>query len=144
MTSGAKGSAAIGRHDRHPRGLEVLRYPDHASPSCWGLERMMADGRSDAAHSGLHKDNTGLDLRQLLIRLRGNAREIVTAGRAEASRRSRAPLPRHGRRGVAARRARLLLNRLKDASGGAVEAFDNNPEIVSSPGRCPYQGARKP
>ncbi|KAA9005245.1 FAD-binding oxidoreductase [Histidinibacterium aquaticum] len=127
MTFGAKGSARIGGMiATNAGGSNVLRYGSMRR-LVLGLEAVMADGRVLTLMSGLHKDNTGLDLRQLLIGSEG------TLGIVTRATLSLAPKPAAyatATVGVPSMEAGLtLLRRLQDASGGQVEAFEFMPDI---------------
>ncbi len=142
MTFGAKGSARIrGLIATNAGGSNVLRYGSMRQ-LVLGLEAVMADGRVLSLMSGLRKDNTGLDLRQLLIGSEGTL-DIVTATVLRLSPRPRA----YATAMIAAASlpaALQLLNRLQGASGGAVEAFEYMPArfIARHLDRVP--GARPP
>lgn len=142
MTFGAKGSARIGGMiATNAGGSNVLRYGSMRH-LVLGLEAVMADGRVMRLMGGLHKDNTGLDLRQLLIGSEGTL-GIVTAAVLKL-----APKPRAFATAMVAAAslpaALTLLNRLKDASGGAVEAFEYMPASFIARHMAHIEGAREP
>jgi len=142
MTFGAKGSARIGGMiATNAGGSNVLRYGSMRH-LVLGLEAVMADGRVMRLMSGLHKDNTGLDLRQLLIGSEGTL-GIVTGAVLKL-----APKPRAFATAMVAAAslpaALDLLNRLKDASGGAVEAFEYMPDSFIARHMAHIRGAREP
>ena len=122
---GARGSCTIGGTlSTNAGGSNVLRY-GNARALCVGIEAVMADGSVVTDLSGLRKDNTGYDLRDLMIGAEGTL-GIITAA---CLRLFPAPVARAtaflALRDVAA--ALTVLNRLQDASGGLVEAFEYMP-----------------
>ena len=125
MTFGARGSCMIGGMlSTNAGGSNVLRY-GNMRDLCLGLEVVLADGRVLDLMSALHKDNTGYDLRDLFIGAEGTlgvitraVLKLVPAPRAFATAMVAAP-------GLA--EALGLLNRLQEATGGAVEAFEYMP-----------------
>lgn len=122
LNFGAKGSAQIGGAlATNAGGSNVLRY-GNARALCLGLEAVLADGRVVNLMSSLLKDNTGLDLKELLIGSEGTLGIITRA----VLRLSPKPLA-HATALVGVPSADdglALLNRLQDASGGSVDAFD--------------------
>ncbi|RUS59014.1 FAD-binding oxidoreductase [Pseudorhodobacter sp. E13] len=123
---GARGSAMIGGVlSTNAGGSNVLRYGSTRA-LCLGLEVVLADGRILNLMSELHKDNSGYDLRDLFIGAEGTL-GIITAAVMKLVPRPRA----YATATLAARSlpdALLLLNRLREATGGAVEAFEFMPE----------------
>jgi len=122
MTFGAKGSAMIGGMlATNAGGSNVLRY-GNTRDLVLGLEAVLADGRVVDLMSALHKDNSGLNLRHLLIGSEGilgvitaAVLKLVPTPRAFATAMVAAPdLPG----------ALRVLNGLQEATGGAVEAFE--------------------
>lgn len=102
--------------------------PRRSSPTralCLGLEVVLADGRVLNLMSELHKDNSGYDLKDLFIGAEGTL-GIITAAVMKL-----VPAPRaHATATLAARSlpdALDLLNRLRAATGGMVEAFEFMP-----------------
>jgi len=125
LTFGAKGSAMVGGFlSTNAGGSNVLRYGS-ARALCLGLEVVLADGRVMNLLSALHKDNTGYDLRDLMIGAEGTL-GVITAAVLKL-----APAPvAYGTAllGMGSLGAALdLLNRLQAGSGGAVEAFEFMP-----------------
>lgn len=123
---GARGSAMIGGVlSTNAGGSNVLRYGSTRA-LCLGLEVVLADGRVLNLMSALHKDNSGYDLRNLFIGAEGTL-GIITAAVMKL-----VPKPRAYATAMLAARslpdALVLLNRLQEASGGAVEAFEYMPE----------------
>ena len=125
LTFGAKGSATVGGFlSTNAGGSNVLRYGS-ARALCLGLEVVLADGRVMNLMSALHKDNTGYDLRDLMIGAEGTL-GVITAAVLRL-----VPAPRAyatALLGLASLGAALdLLNALQAGSGGAVEAFEYMP-----------------
>lgn len=122
---GARGSATIGGAlSTNAGGSNVLRYGSTRA-LCLGLEVVLADGRVMDLMSELHKDNSGYDLKDLFIGAEGTlgvitaaVMKLVPAPRAHATAMLAAP-------SLAA--ALALLNRLQQATGGLVEAFEFMP-----------------
>ncbi|HEX2540075.1 MAG TPA: FAD-binding oxidoreductase [Caldimonas sp.] len=78
LSLAAQGSCTIGGNlATNAGGTQVLRY-GNARELCLGLEVVTADGRVWDGLSGLRKDNTGYDLRNLLIGSEGTL-GIITA-----------------------------------------------------------------
>ncbi|WP_050527900.1 FAD-binding oxidoreductase [Pseudorhodobacter aquimaris] len=122
---GARGSAMIGGVlSTNAGGSNVLRYGSTRA-LCLGLEVVLADGRVLNLMSELHKDNSGYDLRNLFIGAEGTL-GIITAAVMKL-----VPQPRaYATATLAAKSlpdALVLLNRLQEATGGAVEAFEYMP-----------------
>lgn len=126
---GARGSAMIGGVlSTNAGGSNVLRYGSTRA-LCLGLEIVLPDGRLLDLMSELHKDNSGYDLRDLFIGAEGTL-GIITAAVMKL-----VPAPRaHATAALAMQSlpaALTLLNRLQEASGGLVEAFEFMPETYS-------------
>ena len=126
---GARGSAMLGGAlSTNAGGSNVLRYGSTRG-LCLGLEVVLADGRVLDLMSELHKDNSGYDLKQLFIGAEGTL-GIVTAAVMKLVPR---PLA-HATACVSARslpQALGLLNRMQEATGGRVEAFEFMPRSYS-------------
>ncbi len=127
---GARGSAMIGGAlSTNAGGSNVLRY-GNARALCLGLEVVLADGRVLDLMSELHKDNSGYDLKDLFIGAEGTL-GVITAAVLRLVPRPRA----HATAMVAAASlpaALSLLNRLQEATGGMVEAFEYMPRRYMS------------
>ncbi|WP_375258544.1 FAD-binding oxidoreductase [Citreimonas sp.] len=122
MTFGAKGSAMLGGMlSTNAGGSGVLRY-GNTRDLVLGIEAVLPDGRVLDAMAALHKDNSGLDLRHLLIGAEGTL-GVITAATVKLV---QLPLARATATvAVPDLDAGLqLLNRLQTASGGAVEACE--------------------
>ena len=123
---GARGSAMIGGVlSTNAGGSNVLRYGSTRA-LCLGLEVVLPDGRILNLMSELHKDNSGYDLKNLFIGAEGTL-GVITAAVMKL-----VPRPRAYATATLALRslpdALDLLNRLQEASGGAVEAFEYMPD----------------
>jgi FAD/FMN-containing dehydrogenase len=78
LSLASEGSARIGGNlATNAGGINVLRY-GNARDLCLGVEAVMADGRVLSCLSCLRKDNTGYDLRHLLVGSEGTL-GILTA-----------------------------------------------------------------
>jgi len=126
LTFGAKGSAMIGGClATNAGGSNVLRY-GNTRDLCLGIEAVLPTGEVVDLMTPLHKDNSGFDLRHLLIGAEGTL-GIITAAVLKL-----APKPRaYATAMVAAKSleaALTLLNRLQEETGGAVEAFEYMPD----------------
>ena len=122
---GARGSAMIGGVlSTNAGGSNVLRYGSTRG-LCLGLEVVLADGRVLNLMSELHKNNAGYDLRQMFIGAEGTL-GVITAATMRL-----VPKPRAYATAWAAvtdlPAALALLNRLQEATGGLVEAFEFMP-----------------
>ena len=122
---GARGSATLGGAlSTNAGGSNVLRYGSTRA-LCLGVEVVLADGRVLDLMTQLHKDNSGYDLRDLFIGAEGTL-GVITAAVMKL-----VPAPQaHATAMLAVRSlgdALTLLNRLKEATGGLVEAFEYMP-----------------
>jgi FAD/FMN-containing dehydrogenase len=122
-------------------GSNVLRY-GNTRDLVLGLEAVLADGRVVDLMSSLHKDNSGLNLRQLLIGSEGTL-GIITKAVLKL-----APKPITYATAMVAvpglDDALTLLNRVQDATGGAVEAFEYMPRHYIDVHMARVAGAREP
>ena len=122
LTFGAKGTAMIGGAlSTNAGGSNVLRY-GNTRDLCLGLEVVLADGRIMNLMSALHKDNSGYNLRHLLIGAEGTLGIITRAvlklfSKPKAYATAMVATP-------SVPDALSLLHRMQDATGGAVEAFE--------------------
>ena len=126
---GARGSAMLGGVlSTNAGGSNVLRYGSTRA-LCLGLEVVLADGRVLNLMSELHKDNSGYDLKNIFIGAEGTL-GIITAAVMKL-----VPEPRaHATATLATRSladALVLLNRMQEATGGRVEAFEFMPRTYS-------------
>ena len=125
LTFGARGSAMIGGAlSTNAGGSNVLRY-GNARNLCLGLEAVTPEGEVMTLMSALHKDNSGYDLRDLMIGAEGTL-GVITGAVLKLF-----PRPRtHVTAMVAApsvAAAIELLHVLQSETGGAVEAFEYMP-----------------
>ena len=123
---GARGSAMIGGAlSTNAGGSNVLRY-GNTRDLVLGIEAVLADGTVVDLMQNLHKDNSGYDLRHLLIGAEGTL-GIITGAVVRLK-------PKPGAYvtamvGLGALEPALdLLNRLQTVTGGAVEAFEYMPD----------------
>ncbi len=142
VTFGAKGSAMIGGIlSTNAGGSNVLRY-GNTRDLVLGIEAVLADGRVVDLMSSLRKDNSGLNLRHLLVGAEGTL-GIITKAVLKL-----APKPRTYATAMVAvaslDAALALLNRLQDETGGAVEAFEYMPRHYIDVHMARVDGAREP
>lgn len=142
LTLGARGSAMIGGLlSTNAGGANVVRYGSTRG-LCLGLEVVMADGRIMNLMSALHKDNSGLDLRNLMIGAEGTL-GIITAAVLKLL-----PKPQAYATAMVAVRslpdALDLLHALQDATGGGVEAFEYMPRSYIDKHRQLFPGVPGP
>ena len=148
LSFGAQGSARIGGAlATNAGGSNVLRY-GNARDLCLGLEAVLPTGEVVDLMSELHKDNSGYDLRDLLIGAEGTL-GVITAAVVKLVPRPRA----HATAMVAVASVEdglALLNRLQRETGGAVEACELMPGryldalAAHDPGVRPPFDARHP
>ncbi|WP_300519917.1 FAD-binding oxidoreductase [Aliiroseovarius sp.] len=141
MTFGAKGSCTLGGMlATNAGGSNVLRY-GNTRDLCLGLEVVLPDGQVLNLMSELHKDNTGYDLKDLFIGAEGTL-GVITGAVLKLS-----PAPRAYATAMVAApglsEALALLNRLQEATGGAVEAFEYMPGAYID-AHVAHTGARPP
>ena len=124
----AKGSCTIGGNlGTNAGGLNVVRYGTTRELTL-GLEVVLMGGRVLNMLSGLRKDNTGYDLRNLFVGSEGTL-GVITAATVKL-------FPQPAARATAFAEVRdveaavALLHRLQAASGGGVEAFELIPADI--------------
>ncbi|QKV17285.1 FAD-binding oxidoreductase [Oricola thermophila] len=125
LTFGAQGSCMIGGAlSTNAGGSNVVRYGT-ARELCIGIEAVLPDGSVINALTGLRKDNTGYDLRDILIGAEGTLGVITAA----VFKLSPQPLVRATAfLSVSSVKATVeVLNRLQDRTGGGVEVFEYMP-----------------
>jgi FAD/FMN-containing dehydrogenase len=125
---GAKGSCMIGGNmSTNAGGSNVVRY-GNTRELCLGIEAVMPDGTIVTGLQGVRKDNTGYDIKNLLIGAEGTL-GIITAAVFKLS---PEPIVRATAfLSVSTLAATIdVLNRLQDATGGAVEAFEYMPRAM--------------
>lgn len=142
LTFGARGSATIGGVlSTNAGGSNVLRY-GNTRDLCLGLEAVLADGRVLDLMSALHKDNSGYDLRDLIIGSEGTL-AVVTRAIMKLTAKPRA----YATAMVAMEtldQALDLLNRLNAETGGGVEAFEFMPREYIDRHLAVIDGAKPP
>jgi FAD/FMN-containing dehydrogenase len=127
LNFGAKGSCMLGGNlATNAGGQNVVRY-GNTRDLCLGIEVVTANGRIMKLLSGLRKDNTGYDLRDLFIGSEGTLGVITKATmklfhlpKARATTFAIIPNIMSGLE---------LLNRAQAETGGAVEAFELIPRV---------------
>ena len=123
---GAKGSCTIGGNlSTNAGGSNVVRY-GNTRELCLGIEAVMPDGSVVNALTGLRKDNTGYDLKNLLVGAEGTL-GIITAAVFKLFKQ---PVTRvTAFLSVSSLEAATdVLNCLQDRTGGAIEAFEYMPK----------------
>jgi FAD/FMN-containing dehydrogenase len=125
LSLGAKGSATIGGLiSTNAGGVQVLRYGNMRAQVI-GLEAVLPDGSILDQLTPLRKDNTGYDIKQLLIGAEG------TLGFVTAASLRLVPAPREVATAFVAladpHAALSLLARLKKATGDNVDSFELIP-----------------
>jgi len=126
LTFGAKDSSMVGGLlSTNAGGSNVLKY-GNTRTLCMGLEVVLPDGRVLDLMSELHKDNTGYDLKDLIIGAEGTL-GIITAAVLKLS-----PKPVTYTTAMIATssldKALKVLNLLQEETGGGVEAFEYMPK----------------
>ena len=142
LTFGARGSAMIGGNlATNAGGSNVLRY-GNARDLCLGLEVVLPSGEVMDLMSELHKDNSGYNLKHLMIGAEGTL-GIITAAVLKL-----APKPRAYATAMVAvpslSDALSLLNQLQTATGGLVEAFEYMPRGYLDEYAAHYPKKRRP
>ncbi|RYH08243.1 FAD-binding oxidoreductase [Tropicimonas sp. IMCC6043] len=122
LTFGARGSATLGGTlATNAGGSNVVRYGSTRA-LCLGIEVVLPSGEVLDLMAALHKDNSGYDLKDLFIGAEGTL-GIITAATFKLF-----PKPAAYATAMVAvpslADALTLLNRLQEATGGAVEAFE--------------------
>ena len=142
LTFGARGSAMIGGNlATNAGGSNVLRY-GNARDLCLGLGVVLPSGEVMDLMSELHKDNSGYNLKHLMIGAEGTL-GIITAAVLKL-----APKPRAYATAMVAvpslSDALSLLNQLQTATGGLVEAFEYMPRGYLDEYAAHYPKKRRP
>jgi FAD/FMN-containing dehydrogenase len=142
LSLAAEGSATIGGNlSTNAGGVNVLRY-GMARDLTLGLEVVLADGRILDLLTGLRKNNTGYDLKQLFIGAEGTL-GVITAATLKL-------FPKPAVRATAfvalpsPAMAVQLLAELQAASGGQITAFELVPRIALDLVVKHFTGARDP
>lgn len=139
---GARGSAMLGGAlSTNAGGSNVLRY-GNARALCLGVEVVTPTGEVMNLMSALHKDNSGYDLRDLVIGAEGTL-GIITAAVVKLF-----PKPKAYATAMVATEtindAVALLYDLQAETGGAVEAFEYMPGAYIDAHLMRYPDARPP
>ncbi|HEX4302267.1 MAG TPA: FAD-binding oxidoreductase [Rhizomicrobium sp.] len=142
LSLAAEGTATIGGNlSTNAGGVNVLRY-GMARDLVLGLEVVLADGRVLDHMTGLRKDNTGYDLKQLFLGAEGTL-GIITATVLKLF-----PKPAAHATGFVAvpspAAAVALLSRMQMATGGLVSAFEILPRIGLELVTAHISGTRDP
>jgi len=128
LSLGSQGSAMIGGLiSTNAGGVHVLRY-GMTRELVLGLEAVLPDGTIWSGLTGLRKDNTGYDLKQLLIGAEGTLGVITAATLKLFPRPSRMEVAFCGLDSVDD--AVKFLGLAKQVSGGAVTAFEIMPRMA--------------
>ncbi len=127
LSMASEGSCTIGGNlATNAGGTAVLRY-GNTRAQVLGLEAVMADGRIMDLMSGLRKDNTGFDLKQLLIGSEGTL-GIITAARLALQ-----PAPQQRVTAMVAltnaNQALALLTQMQMETGNGLTAFEFIPQM---------------
>ncbi|SEW38045.1 FAD/FMN-containing dehydrogenase [Cognatiyoonia koreensis] len=142
MTFGARGSAMVGGIlSTNAGGSNVVRY-GNTRDLVLGIEVVMADGRIMDLMTALHKDNSGLNLRHLMIGAEGTL-GIITRAIVKLF-----PKPAAYATATVAvptlTDALALLHRIQAVTGGAVEAFEYMPAAYIAGHLAVVAGAKPP
>jgi FAD/FMN-containing dehydrogenase len=142
LTFGARQSAMIGGVlSTNAGGSNVVRY-GNTRDLCLGVEVVLADGRVMNLMSALHKDNTGYNLRNLVIGAEGTL-GVITGAVLKLFPRPRATATAMvATAGLSA--ALDLLHRVQAATGSMVEAFEYMPRLFIETHLIVVPGAREP
>ncbi|UXX82464.1 FAD-binding oxidoreductase [Roseovarius pelagicus] len=139
---GARGSAMIGGAlSTNAGGSNVVRY-GNTRDLCLGIEAVLPTGEVVDLMRKLHKDNSGYDLRHLLIGAEGTL-GVITAAVLKLH---PAPLA-HATAMLAVENvndALGLLNQLQRRTGGAVQAFEYMPRAYIDAHLERFPDAREP
>ena len=125
LSLGAKGSATVGGLiSTNAGGVQVLRYGTMRALTL-GIEAVLPDGSVLDQLSALRKDNTGYDIKQLLIGAEGTLGFVTAAALKLAPRPRRVATALAGMASPAA--ALALLARLREAVGDQIDSFELMP-----------------
>ncbi len=127
LSMASEGSCTIGGNlATNAGGTAVLRY-GNTRAQVLGLEAVLADGQVIDLMGGLRKDNTGYDLKQLLIGSEGTL-GIITAARLALQ-----PAPRQRATAMVAlespEQALALLTHMQQETGNGLTAFEFMPQV---------------
>ena len=142
MTFGAKGSATIGGMlSTNAGGSNVVRY-GNTRDLCLGIEAVLPNGDIINLMSELHKDNSGLNLKHLLIGAEGTLGFITRAVLKLSPKPQAYATAMIGADTLGG--GLELLNQMQTASGGAVEAFEYMPQAYIDAHLAMFPSARAP
>jgi len=142
LTFGARGTAMIGGNlATNAGGSNVVRY-GNTRDLCLGLEIVLPDGEICNLMSELRKDNSGYNLKHLVIGAEGTLGIITKAVLRLAPKPLAYATAMVAAPSIAA--SLELLNRLQDSTGGAVEAFEFMPRAYIEQHIKIADGGREP
>lgn len=125
LSLGAKGSATVGGLiSTNAGGVQVLRYGTMRALTL-GLEAVLPDGSTLDQLSALRKDNSGYDIKQLLIGAEGTLGFVTVAALKLVPRPQSVATAFVGLASPAA--ALALLARVRAATGDAIDSFELMP-----------------
>lgn len=125
LSLGAKGSATVGGLvSTNAGGVQVLRYGTMRALTL-GIEAVLPDGSVLDQLSALRKDNTGYDIKQLLIGAEGTLGFVTAAALKLVPRPLSVATAFVGLASPA--QALALLGRLRAATGDAIDSFELMP-----------------
>lgn len=127
LTIASQGSAQIGGVlSSNAGGVQVLAY-GNARELCLGVEAVLADGRLYQGLNALRKDNTGYDLRDLLVGAEGTL-GIITAATLKLY-----PRPEGHETALVSvaspREALTLFAQMRERAGNSLTAFELMPRF---------------
>ncbi|MEM9434270.1 MAG: FAD-binding oxidoreductase [Pseudomonadota bacterium] len=142
LSFGARGSAMIGGVlSTNAGGSNVLKYGSTRA-LCLGLEVVLPDGQIMDLMSELHKDNSGYNLKDIMIGAEG------TLGLITGAVMKLFPMPRAYATAMVAvpklDQALGLLNALQSKTGGMVEAFEHMPRSYVARHVDIIEGSKEP
>ena len=133
LSLAAEGSCTIGGNlATNAGGTQVLRY-GNARDLCLGLEVVTADGEVWDGLSGLRKDNTGYDLRDLFIGSEGTL-GIITAATLKLFPQPAATHDRAGRLRLRWTHCVALLRLARSAAGRRADRLRGHGPLRAGPG----------
>ncbi|MEE4350641.1 MAG: FAD-binding oxidoreductase [Pacificimonas sp.] len=142
LSLGAKGSATIGGLiSTNAGGTQVLRYGTMRA-QVLGLEAVMPDGSVLNQLTPLRKDNTGYDIKQLLIGAEGTLGVVTAASLRLVAAPDETATALAGLSSPEA--ALALLGQLQAATGGQVDSFELIPRIAVELVTAHVPGTRDP
>ena len=142
LSLGAKGSATVGGLiSTNAGGVQVLRYGTMRA-LVLGLEAVLPDGSVLDQLSALRKDNTGYDIKQLLIGAEGTLGFVTAAALKLVPKPATVATAFVGLRSPEA--ALALLGRLRAASGDRLDSFELMPRVGLELSLAHIPGTRDP